>query len=203
MTPLCQGIRMSLPLLRRLSSSWWADRTSARAYRPPMWTRSATVSTSGPPYSDTRMARMGSARALPGEQANGTGHERDCVKANYQHGQGGHRGVAAHPPDIAERLGTPVRRCQAVAEERQCVGQGEDLGDVSQPAWQRCDREERPGEKERHDGDGWEYADVRLGARDLAGDDLGHAVHDHAEKKGCSGEPQDVVSGLVVRTSQR
>jgi hypothetical protein len=80
---------------------------------------------------------------------------------------------------------------EAVAHQRQTVGQRQELGHPLQEHRQGGDREERPGEEPRQNRDRRHARDVLLLLRDATGKDLRHPVHADREQRCGSDGPGD------------
>src|SRR5436305_2166267 len=125
----------------------------------------------------------------------GGGGDDDRPGAQDQKAEGGVGGSAGEPPDVVQPGAGMVE--DAVAQERQRVGGGQDTGGPGEPAWQRGDGEQRPGQEpgqDRHDG---RQPDVFLLGGDPVGHDLGDAVHEHGEGEHPADEPADPAGGGV------
>src|SRR6516164_294780 len=87
----------------------------------------------------------------PGEDADGQPGQAGGVQGQDQQAEGGHAGGVGQSPDGVQADGAAG---QAVAHQRDGVGDRQQLGDGGEPAGQVADREQRAGEEPRGDADG-------------------------------------------------
>ena len=92
---------------------------------------------------------------------------------------------------------------EAVAHEREAMGERQELRKPGQETRQRRDREERPGEEPGQDRDRRQAGDVLLLLGHAAGEELRHPVHPDCEQDGGTHEPADTGHGRVEVDSPR